>query len=187
MFEKLKDFLYDMSDIFVSLLIIAVIFLAVSWKISDTLKVDIDEEQAVKTTNATDSSSIVVTPVESTEATSEGVTETNSDATTTEAATQAPTQAATQPTTQAPTQPTTQPATQPTTQAAVLEKFVVSEGELGNTIGKNLQSQGFISSSNAFVKRLIEMGYDSKLKAGTFKISKTYDLDTIIKILAGER
>ena len=183
MFEKLKDFLYDMSDIFVSLLIIAVIFLAVSWKISDTLKVDIDEEQAVKTTSATDSSSIVVTPVESTEASSENITEATTEAASTESSTQATTQAAT---TQPTTQPATQPATQPTTQAAVLEKFVVSEGELGNTIGKNLQSQGFISSSNAFVKRLIEMGYDSKLKAGTFKISKTYDLDTIIKILAGE-
>jgi len=34
MFEKIKDFFYDISDIFVSLLIIAMIFVSVSWKIS---------------------------------------------------------------------------------------------------------------------------------------------------------
>ncbi len=173
MFEKIKDFLYDISDIFVSLLIIGVIFYAVSWKISDTLRADINEPlapatEAIGTTEA----SIIVTPIDpeaSTESGSEASTEV-----TTEAATEAPTQAATQAPTQAP-------------QKLVLENFVVTEGELGYTIGKNLEAQGFVTSADNFVQRLIQMGYDSKLRSGTFKLDKKDSLDVIIKVLAGEK
>lgn len=170
MFEKIKDFLYDISDIFVSLLIIGMIFFAVSWKISDTLSVDVNAP--ISTTEAvatTEGSLIVVSPIDTTE-----------QPQTTESASEEP---STEPVTEA----TTEPATQQPTQPAVLETFVVNEGELGYTIGENLQAQGFVADKNAFVKRLIEMGYDSKLRAGTFKISKTDDLDTIIKVLSGQR
>jgi len=179
MFEKIKDFLYDISDIFVSLIIIGVIFFAVSWKISDTLSVDINAPitSSTETEATTDGPKIVVTPVEPTDATASGET------TTAEGATEATTQASTEATTQAPTEAPTQA----TTQTPVFESFVVGEGELGSTIGRNLESQGFINDSDDFVKRLIEMGYDSKLHAGTYKISKTDSLDTIIKVLAGER
>ncbi len=175
MFEKIKDFLYDISDIFLSLLIIGLIFFAVSWKISDTLSIDIDgPSTTVESEETTEGTSIIVTPVTPTEATVEtsegetsvGDTTENTTETSTEASTEAP--------------------TQPTTEAGVLEKFVVNDGELGNTIGKHLEEQGFVKNSNDFVKRLIEMGFDSKLRAGTFKISKTDSLDTIIKVLAGQ-
>lgn len=165
MFEKIKDFLYDISDIFVSLLIIGMIFFAVSWKISDTLSVDVNAP--VTTTEAvatTEGAIIVVTPIETTE-TVESTDENPEDS----------------------TEPVTEPATQPVTQTANLENFTVNDGELGYTIGVNLEAQGFISDKNAFVKRLIEMGYDSKLRSGTFKISKSDDLDTIIKVLSGQR
>lgn len=163
MFEKIKDFLYDISDIVLSLLIIGLIFFAVSWKISDTLSMDVDPptESVIETTSG---SQISVTPVETTEATIEN-TESSTEAT---------------------TEVTTEPATEAVTEAPKLENFIVSEGELGYTIGKNLESQGFVADSDEFVKRLIEMGYDSKLRAGTFKISKTDSLDTIIKVLAGQ-
>lgn len=167
MFEKIKDFLYDISDIFLSLLIIGLIFFAVSWKISDTLSIDIDASPTTEAT--TEDSSIVVTPVDSTEATIE-----TSEGETSEATTEGTTEA------------TTEASTEATTQAGNLEKFVVSDGELGYTIGKHLEEQGFVKDSDDFVKRLIELGYDSKLRAGTFKLSKTDSLDTIIKILAGQ-
>ena len=179
MFEKIKDFLYDISDIFVSLLIIGVIFFAVSWKISDTLSIDIDAVTTTEGIETTEGSKIDVTPVESTEVTSEISTE--------EGATEASTTAPTEATTEAPTEAPTQAATQAPTQPAALENFVVGDGELGTTIGKNLEAQGFVSDSKDFVKRLIEMGYDSKLHAGTYKISKSDSLDTIIKVLAGEK
>ena len=150
MFEKIKDFLYDISDIFVSLLIIGVIFFAVSWKISDTLSVDINAPlspttEATQTTEAT----IVVTPVDP-----ETSTELNSE-TSTEASTEAV------------TEPPSEAATQAPVQNLILENFVVSEGELGYTIGQNLEAQGFVKDADDFVQRLIQMGYDSKLRAGT--------------------
>lgn len=159
MFEKIKDFLYDISDIVLSLIIIGLIFFAVSWKISDTLSMDVEAptDSVIETTTG---SQISVTPVETTEATVESTEET--------------------------TEATTEPTTEAATEAPKLENFVVAEGELGYTIGKNLESQGFVADSDEFVKRLIEMGYDSKLRAGTFKISKTESLDTIIKVLAGQ-
>ncbi|OJV66390.1 MAG: hypothetical protein BGO41_02875 [Clostridiales bacterium 38-18] len=163
MFEKIKDFLYDISDIVLSLLIIGLIFFAVSWKISDTLSMDVDPptDSAIETTTG---SPISVTPVESTDASIES----------TEESTEATTEATTEPTTEA------------ATEAPKLENFVVADGELGYTIGKNLESQGFVADSDDFVKRLIEMGYDSKLRSGTYKISKSDSLDTIIKVLAGQ-
>lgn len=177
MFDKIKDFLYDISDIFVSLLIIGVIFFAVSWKISDTLSVDINAPvspttESVETTEA----SIVVTPVAP-------ETSTNPDG---ETSTEATTETVTQPATEATTEAATQPATQ-APQNLVLENFVVSDGELGYTIGENLEAQGFVHDADDFVQRLIEMGYDSKLRAGTFKLDKRDSLDVIIKVLAGEK
>ena len=101
MFEKIKDFLYDISDIFLSLLIIGLIFFAVSWKISDTLSIDIDAPgTTVETEATTEGSSIVVTPVEPTEATIE-----TSEGETSEGE---PTENTTEVTTEAPTQPATQ-------------------------------------------------------------------------------
>lgn len=166
MFEKIKDFLYDISDVVVSLLIIGAIFYAVSWKISDTLSVDINEPVIINPTEATTSPAIVVTPV-------------NPD----------DPDAGENPDGETPTEATTEAATEAPTETAVhlLENFTVEEGQLGYTIGKNLEAKGFIEDTNDFVKRLIEMGYDSKLRAGTFKISKADHLDTIIRILAGER
>jgi len=174
MFEKIKDFLYDISDIFVSLLIIGVIFFAVSWKISDTLSVDINvplspNTEAVNTTEA----SIIVIPENP-----ETSTEPNSDA-----STETTTETVTEPVTEAPTQP----ATQAPVKNLVLVNFVVSEGELGYTIGKNLEAQGFVRDADDFVQRLIQMGYDSKLRAGTFKLDKKDSLDVIIKVLSGEK
>ena len=179
MFEKIKDFLYDISDIVVSLVIIGVIFFSVSWKISDTLSIDINSpaNNTIEIGTTSDETEIIVTPVdptESTEATSEGETQVGETTEAPVVTTEAPTQAATE-------APTTQASSQ------TLENFVVEEGWLGETIGKNLQEKGFVANYRDFVSRLIEMGYDSKLRSGTFKLSKTDSLDTIIKVLAGEK
>lgn len=165
MFEKIKDFFYDISDIFVSLLIIALIFVSVSWKISDTLSIDIDAPITSETDleQVEDPPVIIVTP----ETPEEPVEETP-----------------------APEEPVEEnPAPEePVTEVPLdLETFTVSEGSTGYSIGQKLQSEGYIDDVNSFVKRLIEMGYDSKLRAGDFKISKSDDLDTLIKVLAGQR
>jgi hypothetical protein len=157
MFEKIKDFFYDISDIVLSLFIIALIFYAVSWKISSTLNVDLSSAEG---------GNIIV----STEAT----TETSTEQPTTDA----------EDTTEAET--TTQASTEATTAALVLEDFIIEAGATGYSIGEDLLAQGYIDDVNAFIRRLTELGYDSKLRAGTFRLSQTDDLDTIIEILAGQ-
>jgi hypothetical protein len=157
MFEKIKDFFYDISDIFVSLLIIALIFISVSWKISDTLSIDIDAPiaSAIDQEQVNDPPVIVVTP----EKPEDPVDETPEDP---------------------------EVVVEPVTPVD-LKTFTVSEGSTGYSIGQKLQSEGYVDDVNSFVKRLIEMGYDSKLRAGDFKISTSDDLDTIIRVLAGQK
>lgn len=159
MFEKIKDFFYDISDIFVSLLIIALIFVSVSWKISDTLSIDIDAPIASVTDQeqVDDPPVIIVTPEEPVDET---------------------------PTTEDPEVVEENPTVETPLD---LKTFTVSEGSTGYSIGQKLQSEGYIDDVNSFIKRLIEMGYDSKLRAGDFKISMSDDLDTMIKVLAGQR
>ncbi|MBE0450483.1 MAG: hypothetical protein IBX70_06525 [Clostridia bacterium] len=160
MFEKIKDFFYDISDIFVSLLIIALIFISVSWKISDTLSIDIDAPitSEIDQEQVNDPPVIIVTP-EKPEDPEDPVEETPEDP---------------------------DIVAEPVTPVD-LKTFTVSEGSTGYSIGQKLQSEGYVDDVNSFVKRLIEMGYDSKLRAGDFKISTSDDLDTIIKVLAGQR
>lgn len=165
MFEKIKDFFYDISDIFVSLLIISLIFVSVSWKISDTLSVDIDSPIPSLTDQeqVDDPPVIVVTP-ETPDATENPVEETPES--------ESPEVVVEPPTPETPLD---------------LKTFTVAEGSTGYSIGQKLESEGYIDDVNSFVKRLIEMGYDSKLRAGDFKISMSDDLDTLIRVLAGQR
>lgn len=39
--ERIRDFLYDVSDLLISLLIIAVIFAVISWKLNESIPIDI--------------------------------------------------------------------------------------------------------------------------------------------------
>lgn len=191
MIEKIKDFLYDISDIVLSLLIIAIIFLAVSWKISDTL--DIDLTQSISKPTETETENIPVTVI------IPDITQTNTDSQSTEEdenedaesvegtetensspATSVPSDSATSNAT-APATATNNPATN-----APIENFIVPSGATGYSIGKKLVEEGYISDVNTFVNRLVAMKLDGKLRAGTFKLSKSDDLDTIIKVLAGQ-
>ena len=175
MLERIKDFFYDISDIVVSLLIIALIFVSVSWKINDTLSVNIEKSDA----STQEIPPIVVEPEEAPE--NETEPEPLPEPTPTE-------EPETEP--EAPieeTPPTPEPVTPPVVTPAVLETFVVADGSTGYDIGVELQNAGFVVNVNDFVKRSIELGLDSKLRSGTFKLSKTDELDLIIKILTGQK
>ncbi len=166
MFERIKDFFYDISDIFVSLLIIAVIFISVSWKISETLSVDIGADAP----NPGDIVIIDPTPEPDVPELPE---------------TPEPTEPIEElPDSEDPVTETPEPTPPP---AAVMEDFIVPDGATGYRIGQDLLAAGFIDDVNTFVSRLIALEKDSKLRSGTFKLSKADDLDTIIRILAGER
>ena len=198
MLERLKDFLYDISDIAVSLLIIAVIFFSVSWKISDTLNVDMtllpgstDTELTTPSDGETntdpagdgDTETVIeIIPdinTGSNDAASETNTETSAGTSSIETNTTTPATSTSTPSTS-----TSAPAT--STTPLVLETFVVSQGQSGYGIGQNLASQGYVDSANAFVSRLVERNLDRKLFAGDFKLSKSDNLDTIINVLTGQ-
>lgn len=199
MIEKIKDILYDLSDIAVSLLIIAVIFVSVSWKISDTLNINLAETLTKPTVEAESDIPVTViipdintdnTPEASGDTETEGQTQTPDTETTTpdNTETSAPDtgtdNASTD--TQAPTTPDTTPTDTGAQTPAKLVSFEVSEGATGYSIGKKLVSEGYVDNVDTFVNRLVALKLDNKLRAGTFKLSKSDSLDTIIKVLAGQ-
>ena len=63
---------------------------------------------------------------------------------------------------------------------------VIPAGTRAKDIGNLLQSAGIVDSASEFVNKLVEMKYDTKMRSGTFKIPKGTDIETVIKILAGE-
>lgn len=65
--------------------------------------------------------------------------------------------------------------------------FEVPSGASTSGIGKALEEQGLIQNTNAFKVKSKELGVDGKMKAGTYKLSKSMDLETIInKLVDGE-
>ncbi|MBF4695672.1 hypothetical protein [Fusibacter ferrireducens] len=195
MIEKIKDILYDLSDIVVSLLIIAIIFVSVSWKISDTLDVNLRETLTNPSIEAENDPPVTViipniNPNENSDPTGENAenTDPTSDPTTNtpkptqpDGDTTTPSDPATSPTTNSPTPPET---SSPSSDALVA--FEVPEGATGYSIGKKLVSEGYVDDVNTFVNRLVALKLDNKLHAGTFKLSKSDSLDVIIKVLAGQ-
>jgi hypothetical protein len=185
MLERLKDFLYDISDIAVSLLIIAVIFFSVSWKISDTLDFDleamlpsgteteapIDDDKVIEIIPNTSLDDGTSTASETGDGDSEAQTpdentNVNGDAASGNNSTAEPPETNTAP--------------------VVYETFVVPSGASGYSIGEDLAAQGYVDSANTFVSRLVARDLDRKLFAGDFKLSKSDDLDTIINVLTGQ-
>jgi len=173
MLEKIKDFLYDISDIVISLAIIAVIFYAVSWKISDTLDPELDASFAQN--SATDTTPIDETESDLIEIIPDETPVTDLPLVETEDTTPSPEVTS-------PSDGTTKPASKPID----LKAFIVDSGSSAYSIGQNLETQGFVEDSDVFVNRLIERGLDTKLFAGTFKISPSDELDVIIDILTGK-
>jgi hypothetical protein len=185
MLERLKDFLYDISDIVVSLLIIAAIFFSVSWKISDTLSFklengmgspsqiaaseNIPKENDVDNESTDDNDNIInIIPNATQDLPENETTSPGTDAIDETANTDSSSDDETT-------------GTSPT-----LKTFVVPSGASGYSIGQQLASEGYIEDGNAFVNRLVERELDRKLFAGEFQLSTQDDLDTIITVLTGQ-
>ncbi|GAU79471.1 hypothetical protein [Fusibacter sp. 3D3] len=196
MIEKIKDILYDLSDIVVSLIIIAVIFVSVSWKISDTLDVNLKETLTGPTVEAeTDPPIKVIIPEINPNGISDPLTDTPTDPAgeTTDPAEPSSDPASGTPESTGDTPPagdpvsnTTPESPPPATTPDTINAFEVPDGATGYSIGKKLVSEGYVADVDTFVNRLVALKLDNKLRAGTFKISKSDPLDTIIKVLAGQ-
>lgn len=166
--EKVKDFLYDISDLFFSLLIIAIIFIVVSWKLTDTMQVSwfsnlTRDDSAVADFNDASTPSIddINTVIDTTP--EDTVTEIiPEDTDTTE--------------------------TDDTTQVVEIKEvsFTVDPGSPGYKIATNLEAQGLIDSVDSFIQKLDEMNLGNKLRAGNFKLNTGMTVEDIINVIAGQ-
>ncbi len=199
MLDKIKNFFYDISDMVLSLIIIGVIFYAVSWKISDTLSPDTDlsalpiesEEPETPDTstpdtgaNTGDTTGDGTTDGTGTDAGENTAPETDGTPSESGDGTDGDTAGGTDGGTDA--DATDSETEEPETPSTELLVFTVDPGASGYSIGQKLEKEGFIKNANDFTQRIIELGVDNRLIAGDFKISKADTLDTIINVLIGK-
>ncbi len=164
--EKLKDILYDLSDVIISLIIIAVIFGVVSWKLNDTLPIKStlfssdQSETSVVASQTTPEVTVNITMTESAD-TPQGKSQTTEIIETTVA--------------------------QSTTSDIVKKKITIKSGSSGNVIAKQLKQAGIIEDANAFLKVVAKLGVGNRLQIGTFSLSSDMSYEEIALILAGRR
>jgi hypothetical protein len=179
MFDKLKDILYDVSDILFSLIIVALIFSIVSWKISDSLafEVKVPDKNTTEIASSSDPDLIQI----------EEATETEEDQTT----------PGTPNTDTTATPETTEPATPDTGSDAkpggtsvnlvgTTKEIVIEPGSSGYSIGKLLADEGMVPDTQTFIKRVEELGLGAKLRSGTFTLSSDMSLDEVIYKISGQ-
>ncbi len=163
--ERVKDFLYDMSDVVISLLIVAVIFYVVSWKLNESMPIeftfgDQTSEQGQQETETLSPTEAVTEdtanrPVEeNTEAASESSPET-----------------------------TEAPAVTPSGTVQTIT-ITIPSGATGFSIAKALKEKGLITDVNAFIKHVEDLKLGNKLTAGTFKFKTDMTEEQIIKKIA---
>lgn len=189
MAERIKDFLYDVSDIFFSLLIIAGIFLVVTWKISTSMSFELlptyfqstddsqkvlQEVKIIKNTSPTtkvpdakpdDDSKITITDETNTGTSGEDNT-TTPDGTTSNTTTDSGSDTS-------------------SSTVNVIEdiEIVVAPGSSGHSIAKQLESKGLIDQVSDFNIKVEEMGLGGKLQQGTFTLSSDDTLENMIRVL----
>lgn len=79
---------------------------------------------------------------------------------------------------------TKQPETKPAENAGGEVTVNIPAGTLPGATGQILADNGIVESSEAFVKKAVELGLDRKLKSGEFKLTKGMSLDAVVKAIA---
>ena len=179
MLEKIKDILYDVSDIVVSLVIVALIFFVVSWKISDSLAFDVTIPEKKTETASQDPNIVEIAEVP--DETSPAEDTTNETETTTPSET-----APTEETAEATTSTDAKPGGTQINLVGVTKEIEIKSGSSGYSIGKLLATEGLVADTNTFIKRVEELGLGAKLRSGTFTLSSDMSLDEIIYKISGQ-
>lgn len=195
MLEKVKDFFYDISDVLLSIVIIAVMFYTISWKLSDTMSYtphfnlpfmssesEANEPPAIEPDDTThiavDNDSAVIGG--NTDAVDDGevIDMTPIDNTTSEPSDNT-------------SETTSSEAAKPESDSinVITSKeisFIVPSGMLASKIIQKLEDEGLVDDKTAFTQRLSERKLDSKLRSGTFQLSSDMTYDQIINKLTGQ-
>lgn len=185
--EKIKDLIYDFSDIIISLIIITMIFGVVSWKISDSMAYSSFTPQSSKATLEQKEP-----PVNKTDDTTEvNVSKDNSASTVTPdtaAATPPPATVGGKPAASGnPTGSTTASSPTAPVSTAADVKITIPAGSAGISIAKILKQAGIITDTKVFITRVDQLKMGPKLKAGTFTIKAGSSLDDVIYLIAGKK
>lgn len=167
MIDKLKDLIYDMSDVILSLLIIGMIFFVVSWKISDSMAFEIAvPDKPAQSVELPDTEVAVLSPSEEA-----AQTETNLPASEEAGSSEAKPEGGDITVIE-------EPAVQEIT-------FEIKKGATGYSISKQLKELGLIEDTSAFLSRLDELELSNKLRQGTFTLKTDMSTDDIIYKLSG--
>jgi hypothetical protein len=198
MFEKVKDFFYDISDVLLSIVIIAVMFYTISWKLSDTMSYTPQFNLPFMSSEAEAEAPPTVEPTDTTHVAVEDDTPSVTDGTsdsdlndTGEVIDMAPSEnTESDPGSSTPTTETSQAAKPESENINVITakeiSFIVPSGMLASKIIQKLEDEGLIDDRAAFTKRLSERKLDSKLRSGTFQLSTDMTYDQIINKLTGQ-
>ena len=210
--DKTKDLFYNAIDYLVMLVIIIGVVIILGWKFemlfnksttddttvvennteedvkpteSDTGKKDISEVDKIDKKQSENNENTDSNPNETDVSTSDENNDTNSD---TNADTNTTDENNTSDTnnetdTNKPDE-TKQPETNPAENAGGEVTVNIPAGTLPGATGQILADNGIVESSEAFVKKAVELGLDRKLKSGEFKLTKGMSLDAVVKAIA---
>lgn len=210
--DKTKDLFYNAIDYLVMLVIIIGVVIILGWKFemlfnksttddttvvennteedvkpteSDTGKKDISEVDKIDKKQSENNENTDSNPNETDVSTSDENNDTNSDTNadtnTTDENTTTETNNETD--TNKPDE-TKQPETKPAENAGGEVTVNIPAGTLPGATGQILADNGIVESSEAFVKKAVELGLDRKLKSGEFKLTKGMSLDAVVKAIA---
>lgn len=207
--DKTKDLFYNAIDYLVMLVIIIGVVIILGWKFEmlfnksatddneivennteedvkptedDTVTKDIsevdkiDKEQSENTENPENPNETEVTTDENTD------TENTDENGATE--TEQPTETETTDTETTENETTVETDTKPAENAGGEVTINIPAGTLPGATGQILADNGIVESSEAFVKKAVELGLDRKLKSGEFKLTKGMSLDAVVKAIA---
>lgn len=206
--DKTKDLFYNAIDYLVMLVIIIGVVIILGWKFemlfnksttddttvvennteedvkpteSDTGKKDISEVDKIDKKQSENNENTDSNPNETDVSTSDENNDTNSDTNTTDENNTSDTNNETD--TNKPDE-TKQPETKPAENAGGEVTVNIPAGTLPGATGQILADNGIVESSEAFVKKAVELGLDRKLKSGEFKLTKGMSLDAVVKAIA---
>ncbi|MCK8061403.1 MULTISPECIES: hypothetical protein [unclassified Fusibacter] len=169
--ERIKDFFFDLSDIVISLVIIAVIFIVVTWKLSDTMPLNLslfnknqtEAELAVKNTETGKPVELDMTGNSGTPTDQTGDTQSDPNA----------------------TSPEPEPEPEPDPEPVTTVMIEIPAGASGDSIARILRDHDLIDDVNNFIKVVSDHGWGNKLRAGKFTLKSDMTDEDIARKLTG--
>lgn len=157
MFEKIKDYLYDISDILLSLILIIVIAVSITYKITDAFTIKIFNPANDNVISVDDQFSDLVSDSDSSELIETDVPSDSKDNALIKV------------------------------EPSQMINFEINRGLTGYNIAKILFEKELITSVDSFIKRIEELNLGNKLRSGTYSVSSNIDMDDLIYIISGQK